>query len=221
LEAGQTGSRNRFLSGAAEPRIHEQSDKKSGYLVLLAISSVFTAIRRLNDRAAAFVRRQRSGANPMGFFKRLFQKAEPQSAGAAYAGAGTQEDKDSILDEAEKFVLDLWNKQRSLVRQAVFWNARNEISVAGFTTAASRDAMLGELRDSAKNREPQRVFFFFESSATAPDGRDVDVIVVEVGDAQLDFYGQRIYSAAEEPKQLAEETTTLSESPFAGLFKSG
>ena len=48
----------------------------------------------------------------------------------------------AILDEAEAFVLDLWNEQRSLVRQAVFWNARNEISMVGFANAASRDAML-------------------------------------------------------------------------------
>ncbi len=48
----------------------------------------------------------------------------------------------AILDEAEAFVLDLWNEQRSLVRRVVFWNARNEISMVGLANAASRDAML-------------------------------------------------------------------------------
>lgn len=157
----------------------------------------------------------------MGLLNRLFGKAKAQFGPAAQSGASKHEEKDSILDEAEAFVLDLWYKQRSLIRQAVFWNARNEMTFVGFTNAASRDATLGELTDSAKDSGPRRVFFFSESSATAPDGRKVDVIVIEVGDASLDFYGQRIYSAEEQPKRLAEEITPLGESPFAGLLKSG
>jgi hypothetical protein len=125
----------------------------------------------------------------------------------------------AILDEAEAFVLDLWNEQRSLVRQAVFWNAQNQILMVSFTSAVSRDAMLGELRNSARDRAPRRVFFFSESSAFAPDGRKLDVIVLEVGDAQFDFYGQRIYSAEDTPQRLAEKTMPLTESPFAGMLE--
>jgi hypothetical protein len=63
-----------------------------------------------------------------------------------------------------------------------------------------------------------RVFFFSESNATAPDGRAIDVIVVEVGDTPLAFYGQRIYSAEEQPQRLAEDTAALSVSPFVGVL---
>jgi hypothetical protein len=47
----------------------------------------------------------------------------------------------------------------------------------------------------------------------------VDVIVIEVGDAQSNAYGQRIYSAEDEPQQLAEDTIPLDVSPFAGLLR--
>jgi hypothetical protein len=43
--------------------------------------------------------------------------------------------------------------------------------------------------------------------------------VIEVGDAQLDLYGQRIYSKDDEPQPLAEDTMPLDASPFAGLLQ--
>lgn len=125
----------------------------------------------------------------------------------------------ALLEEAEAFVLELWRKQGNLVRHAVFWNAQGEISMVGFTSAVARDATLQELRDSATDRRACRVCFFSESSAFAPGGQEVDVIVLEVGDARLDFYGQRIYLAEKEPECVAEETGTLADSPFAGLLQ--
>jgi hypothetical protein len=157
----------------------------------------------------------------MGFFKRLFGTPETQSPRETYSSHSTDPQQDrSILDEAEAFVLNLWKEQHSLVRQAIFWNERNEASMVAFTTAASRDAILEELKASAKNRRAQRLFFFYESSATAPDGQQLDVIVVEVGDAKRAFYGQRIYSTDDEPQQLAEDTVALDMSPLAGLLQS-
>jgi hypothetical protein len=152
----------------------------------------------------------------VGLFSWLFGESNPQRVQAD--NLSHSDDNASILDEAENLVLDLWREQRSLGRQAIFWDAGNEISMVGFTSAAARDATLQELRDSAKDRSPRRVFFFSESSAFAPNGQKIDVIVIEVGDAQLNFYGQRIYSAEKEPKRLAEETTPLGESPFANLL---
>jgi hypothetical protein len=154
----------------------------------------------------------------MGFFKRLLGTSKVQAGHDSRPPLSSDPQQGaSILDEAEAFVLKLWNEQHSLVRQAVFWDERNEVSMVAFTNAASRDASLQELRESAKNRRPRRVFFFSESNATAPDGQQLDVIVIEVGDAQLGFYGQRIYSAEDAPQQLAEDTMPLDESPFAGL----
>jgi hypothetical protein len=156
----------------------------------------------------------------MGFFKRLFGTPETQSPRETYSSHSTDPQQDrSILDEAETFVLKLWKEQHSLVRQAIFWNERNEASMVAFTSAASRDAILEELKASAKNRRAQRLFFY-ESSATAPDGQQLDVIVVEVGDAKRAFYGQRIYSTDDEPRQLAEDVTQLSKNPLNGMLDS-
>jgi hypothetical protein len=154
----------------------------------------------------------------MGLLKRLFGKSRTQPA--LQTDDSPANGSTAILDQGEAFVFDLWKRQGRLVRQAVFWNARDEVSMVAFTNTASRDASLQELRSAAREVTPRRVFFFSASSATAPNGHPVDVIVLEVGDARLDFYGRRIYSAEEEPKRLAEETAPLRESTFAGMLGS-
>ena len=155
----------------------------------------------------------------MDLLKRLFGKAKTQ--GGVRVRSNEREEKAAILNAAEGFVLGLWAERGGLVRQAVFWNADEEISMVAFTDASSREAALEQLKDSARERTPKRMYFFSESTAFAPDGRQIDVIALEVGDAQLDFYGQRIYSAEKEPKQLAEQTTRLSESPLAAMLVVG
>jgi hypothetical protein len=152
----------------------------------------------------------------MGFFRWLFGRTEMQAPERSRSSQATE--PASVLDEAETLVLELWNKQRSLVRQAIFWDVEGKASMVAFPDQAPRDVTLRQLRDAARDRASVRVFFFSESNATAPDGRAIDVIVVEVGDAPLEFYGQRIYSAEEQPKRLAENTASLGASPLVGVL---
>jgi hypothetical protein len=128
---------------------------------------------------------------------------------------------DVLLDEAERFVLDIWNKQGRLVRQAVFWDRKGVITMAAFSSPATREASLQELRKSANDTAPTRVFFFSESSAVKPNGEKIDIIVLEVGDGPSAFYGQRIYTAEKQPRLAADSSSRLDESPFAGLVVAG
>jgi len=152
----------------------------------------------------------------MGFFQRLFGKTPQQAPEQPGSSQATQ--PTSVLDEAETLVLEIWSEQRSLVRQAIFWDAKGKASMVAFPDQAPRDVTLQQLRNAARDKASVRVFFFSESNATAPDGRAVDVIVVEVGDTPLAFYGQRIYSAEEQPQRLAENTAALGASPLAGVL---
>lgn len=154
----------------------------------------------------------------MGLWQWLSGRPQAQSV-AHLSGLREHESIGSVLDEAEAFVLGIWITQQSLVRQAIFWNAQHEASMDGFTTAAQRAAILQELVDSTKGHTYRRVFFFGESSATALDGSQLNVIVVEVGDAKTNSYGQRIYTAEDEPRQLAEQTEPLADSPFASFIR--
>ncbi len=104
------------------------------------------------------------------------------------------------------------------MRQAIIWDASGKQTICAFTSAGSRDATLRELRDAAKGLAAVRLFFFSESSATTPDGRKVDIIVVEVGDLPTDFYGQRLFAAEKPPQRVAEDESSLGSSALAGVL---
>jgi hypothetical protein len=124
----------------------------------------------------------------------------------------------TILDEAQTVVMDLYAKQGSLVRQAIFWDVAGKCTINAFTSAASRDESLRELRGAAKRASATRVFFFSEASATSPDGKKVDVIALEAADRASNFYGQRLFAAGRQPELLDETISSLAESPLAGVL---
>lgn len=154
----------------------------------------------------------------MSFFKRLFGKSvatTPESV------APTLEPRSltSMLDEAQAFVVDLWRKNGSLVRQAVFWTSQDKAIMVGFTDAVSRDETIRQVLNAAVGKSAVRLWFFGESSARSPDGTKIDVIVLEVADQGSATYGQRILSTDEEPAVLDESTSSLSKSPFPQVFE--
>ncbi|MBX3230754.1 MAG: hypothetical protein KIT84_00945 [Labilithrix sp.] len=123
----------------------------------------------------------------------------------------------SFIEEAEGLVFELWQKQRSLVRQAMFWDAAGKVTVVAFPSAASREGSLGELARAAADLSPVRVAFFSESSATNPRGEKIDVIVLELADARTSLYTQRIYTPAEPPVCVMDDTKPLATSPLATI----
>lgn len=121
------------------------------------------------------------------------------------------------LEEACDCVLALWREQHGvLTRQAFFFDAAGNVKVCAFPDPGSREHCLQQLFE-ATDRAPgtQRVWFFYASAATAPDGTQLDVIIVEVADLVGQRYWQAVYSAVPEPELLATNEATLFDSPLA------
>jgi len=152
--------------------------------------------------------------------------AELEAEAAVGTNAGTPKvdytSVDALLDEAEQLAFDLFKSKRSLVRQAMLWNANNEISLVAFPEPAKPEVMLEDLRNTVKKSPPsKRVFYFFEATAASPEGGKLDVIVVEAADAKLGLFGRRIFSTDEPPELIDEQIEKLDESPLAGLLQVG
>lgn len=124
-----------------------------------------------------------------------------------------------MLDKAQETVLQLWATNKYLARQANFWNEDDEVSMFVFTSNVSREETLAELRDAAAKGNFWRVHFFSESGVITPDGQTMEVLLLEVGDADSQLYGVRLFSVEHPPQILAQNAEPLESSPLAGMLK--